>query len=102
MSSSQPPATVDETQSFLGRDPRHPWRLAVALVAIIATFPVIWAVLIFFYALGQPGANHMTQHGERVIIVLAGIVPPMGVVGVSLEWFNARRRYPKGERGMLL
>jgi hypothetical protein len=94
------------SRSFLFGDARQPRSLAFALVASVATFPVLWFVLLVLWGLGgngnEPYSDRATQHAERVILVLAAILPAIGLVAASLDWLSARRSYPSEARGALL
>lgn len=96
-----PPASrPDGPRDFLFGDPRRPRSLALALIAVIALFPVAWVALLVVYGLGSN--DPATQHGERVIVVLAAIPAVVGLLAAVLDWRGARRTYPPDARGALV
>jgi hypothetical protein len=99
LSAPAPTSTQESTRDFLFGDPRRPRSLALAFVAAIALFPVAWAALLVVYGLGSYAT---TQHGERVIVVLAAIPAAIGLIAAPLDWRGARRSYPPDDRGALL
>jgi uncharacterized membrane protein len=91
-------------RSFLFGDPRRARSLALAYVVSIATFPLSWGILLVLWGLGGGDyeSDQAVQHAERVIVVLAAILPAIGLVAASLDWLGARRSYPPETRGALL
>jgi hypothetical protein len=102
---ASPQAALEPRRSFLFGDPRRPRSLALALIAALATFPLCWGLLLIVWGLGggnTPTSDEATRHAERVIVVLAGIFPALGIVAACLDWRGARHSYPPGARGALL
>jgi hypothetical protein len=78
-----PTPRAGRARTFPFGDPRRPRSLALALVACIALFPVLWGVLL-------------------MLIWMAAVLPAIGLVAAMLDWLHARRSYPPAERGELL
>jgi hypothetical protein len=95
-----PAITQEGPKDFLFGDPRRPRSLALALVTAIVIFPVAWVALLVVYGLGSN--DPATQHGERVIVVLAAIPAVIGLLAAVLDWRGARRSYPPDARGALV
>jgi hypothetical protein len=95
-----PTSRPDGPRDFLFGDPRRPRSLALALIAATALFPVAWVALLVVYGLGSN--DPATQHGERVIVVLAAIPAAVGLAAAVLDWRGARRSYAPEARGALV
>lgn len=103
------PKPVDDRR-FLFGDARRPRSLALAMVVSVATFPVFWGILLIIWGLGgtndyaqsEEALRQSDQHAERVIVVLAAILPAIALVAASLDWRGARRSYAPETRGALL
>src|SRR5437867_115087 len=89
------PRRAATSKTFLFGDPCRARSLGFALAASVGSYPLFWAVFFFLLFLGEPAD---TRHAERVIVVLAGVGPAIGLVITTVGWRVARHTYPAEER----
>jgi hypothetical protein len=79
-----------------GRKPPRPVHLAIGWIVSLAVFPVVWVGMVVLWALGSAGPVTEQQEldGERLAVGTAAVVSGLGIVGATVLWVNARRRYP--------
>ena len=71
-----PPGAPGRPKGFWFGDPRRLRSLALALVVAIASFPVLWFVVLILYALGEGEHGVATLDGPCLLnLLLAGTLP---------------------------
>jgi len=78
---------------FLFEDAARPRTLALAVIAGIVAFPVIWFAMVMMSAGDISGGG-----GEHVFVSIAGVIASLGIVVATGAWVIARRKVPVTER----